>query len=162
MRYTRSRLVKFILPIVFVLSIYLTPSVKAAEIIQLTQTGCQFLEPEGKDHQYKTSKKSDCDKINGKTVKERLSKSKVMKLKPGEYIFRVSNKNVSYELGFWFRHSDYDWRNPIHKVTKTSVSGAGLTTGKSRDYKITLEPGDYLYSCPLNTTPDYRLQVTNG
>ena len=162
MKYMRSRLEKFVSPIAFVVSMHLTSFVEAAEIIELTQTGCQFLEPEGTDHQFKTSKKSDCDKINDKTAKERLSNSKVMKLKPGEYIFRVSNKNVSYELGFWFRHSDYDWRNPINKVTKTSVSGAGLTTGKSRDYKVTLEPGDYIYSCPLNTTPDYRLQVTEN
>jgi hypothetical protein len=24
---------------------------------------------------------------------------------------------------------------------------------------VTLEPGEYLYSCPLNTTPNYRLVV---
>ena len=33
--------------------------------------------------------------------------------------------------------------------------------GKSRDYAIDLEPGEYVYSCPLNPTPDYRL-IVNG
>ena len=47
----------------------------------------------------------------------------------------------------------------IHKLTKTSVSGGGLSPGKTRDYAVTLEPGEYVFSCPLNTTPDYRLVV---
>jgi hypothetical protein len=40
-----------------------------------------------------------------------------------------------------------------------SASGGGLTTGKSQDYPITLKPGEYVYSCPLNNTPDYKLIV---
>lgn len=137
----------------------LSSAAQAAEIIELTQTGCQFLEPEGTDHNYKTSRKSDCETINSKSGEDRLAKSKVMKLKAGEYIFRVTNKNVPYELGFWLRDKDYDWRNPLHKLSKTSVSGGGLHTGKSGDYKVTLKPGEYLFSCPLNTTPDYRVIV---
>ena len=74
-------------------------------------------------------------------------------------LFRVTNKDVPYELGFWLRESDYDWLNPIHKLTKTSVSGGGLSLGTTQDYEVELKPGEYLYSCPLNTTPDYRLVV---
>ena len=73
----------------------------------------------------------------------------------GDYTFRVVNKNVHYELGFWLRSKGHDWRNPLHKVTKTSVSGGGLTQGTTKDYEVTLKPGEYVYSCPLNTTPDY-------
>ena len=40
-----------------------------------------------------------------------------------------------------------------------SVSGGGLVTGTTMDYEIVLEEGEYLYSCPLNPTPDYRLIV---
>jgi hypothetical protein len=134
----------------------------AAEVITLTQTGCQFLEPEGKDHGFKTAKTEDCEKINGKTGAERVAQSKVITLKPGEYVFRVINKNVPYELGFWLREKGYDWKNPLHKATKISVSGAGLTTGTSKDYKVTLKPGEYEYSCPLNTTPDYKLVVSGS
>jgi len=134
-------------------------AVQAVEIIKLTQTPCQFLEVE-KDHGFQTAQKSDCDTINAKTAADRLSKARVMMLKPGDYVFRVTNKNVSYELGFWLRDIDYDWRNPLHKLTKTSVSGGGLTLGKTKDYAVTLKPGRYLYSCPLNTTPDYTLIVT--
>lgn len=131
----------------------------AAEVITLTQTGCQFLEPEGRDHSYKTMKKTDCEAINAKSGESRVAASQTIKLKPGDYVFRVTNKNVPYELGFWLRDRDYDWRNPLHKVTKTSVSGGGLHPGTSGDYEVTLKPGEYLYSCPLNTTPDYHIVV---
>ena len=134
----------------------------ASEIIELTQTGCQFIESEGVDHGYKTTKKADCDAINARTAKDRLAKAEVMELKPGTYTFRVTNKNVPYELGFWLRSKGYDWRNPIHKLTKTSISGGGMVLGKTQDYEVTLKPGEYVYSCPLNTTPDYRLVVSDG
>lgn len=131
-----------------------------AKIIELTQTGCQFVESEnGLDHKFKTTKKADCDAINAKTGQERLAKAPVLKLKPGTYVFRVSNRDVPYELGFWLRESDYNLGNPLHRLTKTSVSGGGLTLGKVQEYKVTLKPGEYFYSCPLNTTPNYRLIV---
>ena len=135
-------------------------SAEEATVIVLTQIPCQFIESEnGVDHGFTTAKKADCDAINARTGAERVATAKVLELKPGKYIFRVTNKNVPYDLGFWVREHDYNWRNPIHKLTKTSVSGGGLGLGETRDYEVELEPGEYLYSCPLNTTPDYRLVV---
>lgn len=132
----------------------------SAEVIELTQVPCQFLDVE--EHQgFKTTKKADCETINARTAKARLEKARIMELKAGDFIFNVTNKNVPYQLGFWLREKDYDWRNPLHKLSKISVSGGGLTTGTSRKYEVTLKPGEYLFSCPLNTTPDYRLVVTN-
>jgi len=129
-------------------------------VITLTQVPCQFLESEnGVDHGFTTHKKADCEAINAATGAKRLAAAKVLVLAPGRYIFRVINKNVPYPLGFWLREKDYDWRNPIDKLTKLSVSGGGLKTGTSKDYEVDLEPGEYLYSCPLNPTPDYRLVV---
>ncbi len=140
-----------------------TTAAEEAAVIQLTQTGCQFLESEnGVDHAFKTTRKADCDAINEKTGQERLAKAAALKLRPGNYVFRVTNKNVPYELGFWLRESDYQLGNPLHKLTKTSVSGGGLMTGETQDYEVTLKPGEYLYSCPLNTTPDYRLVVSEN
>lgn len=130
------------------------------QVIELTQTGCQFLESEnGVDHAFKTTQKADCDAINAETGQERLAQAKVLELEPGEYVFRVTNQNVPYELGFWLREADYQLGNPVHKLTKTSISGGGLGTGQTKDYAVELEPGEYLYSCPLNPTPDYRLVV---
>ena len=124
-------------------------------VINLTQVACQFLESEnGIDHGYTTTKKADCEAINARTGNKRLAKANVLQLKPGKYIFRVKNENVSYELGFWLRGAGL-----INSVILPSVSGGGLIKGKTQDYEINLKPGKYLYSCPLNTTPDYKLVV---
>ncbi len=137
-----------------------TASAADPTVVTLTQVGCQFLESEnGVDHHYKTMSEDDCVKINEKTGAERLTEAKTLALKPGKYIFRVTNKNVPYELGFWLRESDYRPGNPLDKLTKTSVSGGGLTPGVTKDYVVDLKPGEYLYSCPLNPTPDYKLEV---
>ena len=129
-------------------------------IIEITQVACQFLESEnGIDREFTTTRKADCDGINEQTGADRLAESTILELEPGTYVFRVTNKNVPYELGFWIREHDYNWLNPVHQVTKTSVSGGGLATGSTQDYAVELKPGEYLYSCPLNTTPDYRLVV---
>jgi len=137
-----------------------TASAADPTVVTLTQIGCQFLESEnGVDRGFRPKSEEDCVTINGKTGAERLAEAKTIQLKPGKYIFRVTNKNVPYELGFWLRDSDYQPGNPLHKLSKTSVSGGGLTTGVTKDYVVDLKPGEYLYSCPLNPTPDYKLEV---
>ena len=125
-------------------------------VIAFTQTGCQFVESEnGVDLGYKTTRKEDCEAINDKSGEQRLADSKTLQLKPGKYTFRVTNKNVPYMLGFYLRGDGV-----IAHATLPSVSGGGLTIGKSRDYTIELKPGSYVYSCPLNPTPNYRLEVS--
>lgn len=127
-----------------------------ATVIDLTQTGCQFLEPEnGVDHEYQTSRKADCEAENEASGEARLSESKVMELKPGKYVFRVTNKNVPYELGFWLRGDGI-----VARTTLPSVSGGGLKTGVTKDYEIELSEGEYVYSCPLNSTLDYKVVVS--
>ena len=123
-------------------------------VIDLTQTGCQFVEAEGgTDHGYTTTQKSDCVEINSKTGQKRLQRVQPLTLKPGKYIFRVTNKNVPYELGFWLRGVG------LARFVQPNVSGGGLKQGVTRDYTVELTPGEYLYSCPLNPTPDYPLIV---
>lgn len=125
-----------------------------AAIIELTQVACQFVESEnGVDRGFTTTKQADCDAINAKTAAGRLAEAKVLELKPGKYIFRVTNQDVPYQLGFWLRGAGFG------RFTLPSVSGGGLTLGATKDYAIDLEPGEYLYSCPLNPTPDYRIVV---
>ena len=128
-----------------------------ATIVNLTQIGCQFLESENNvDHGYKPMSAEYCKQINAKSSMARLDKAKILKLKPGKYIFRVTNKNVPYQLGFWLRDKEYSSFKPWLQ----SVSGGGLNKGVTRDYEITLKAGsEYLYSCPLNPTPDYKIVV---
>ena len=144
-------------------SAVMVANAQEAKVVELTQTGCQFLESEnGIDHAFATTKSADCEAINARTGKERLNKAIVLTLKAGDYVFRVTNKNVPYELGFWLREHDYSLGNPLHKLTKLSISGGGLSLGTTQDYKVSLEPGEYLYSCPLNPTPNYRLIVSGS
>jgi hypothetical protein len=124
-------------------------------IIALTQTPCQFLESEnGRDQGYKSRSAADCNAINARTGKKRLAEATTMELAPGKYVFRVTNKNVPYELGFWLRGGSL-----VDRALLPSVSGGGLVTGKTQDYPIELKAGEYVYSCPLNPTPDYKLVV---
>jgi hypothetical protein len=126
-------------------------------VIELTQIPCQFLESEnGQDRGYKSLKSEECDAINARTGKKRIAESRTIELKPGKYVFRVKNRNVPYELGFWVRGESL-----IDRARLPSVSGGGLTTGTTQDYAIDLKPGNYVYSCPLNPTPDYKLVVRN-
>ena len=124
-------------------------------VIELTQTGCQFLEPEqGYDHGFKTKQSTDCVLINAETGGDRLTQVKPLILKPGRYIFRVTNENVPYQLGFYLRAS-----RRVMVPLKSKIVGGGVNLGKTKDFSIDLKPGSYLYSCPLNPTPDYPLIV---
>lgn len=131
------------------------PSSQATKptIINLTQVGCQFLETETKNYQYKPQKAENCEKINAETLASRKSKFKPLELQPGQYIFRVTNANVPYDLGFWLRGTG------IKKVSLPKISGGGLTQGTTKDYEIELKTGEYVFSCPLNPTPDYPITV---
>ena len=131
----------------------LSMTAQAAQVIELTQTGCQFLESEGTDHKFTTHSSHDCEAINAKSGKKRLAAAKALQLSPGDYIFRVKNRDVPYELGFWLRGSG------LSRLTLPTVSGGGIKTGGVRDYAVTLKKGEYRYSCPLNPTPDYTLIV---
>lgn len=135
----------------------------APTVIELTQVPCQFVESEnGVDHSFTSAQKADCEAINQQSGADRLATAEALRLAPGDYVFRVSNKSVPYELGFWLRSADFDWRNPLHRLNMTNVSGGGLTEGTTKDYAVTLQPGEYVYSCPLNPTPDYRIIVGEG
>lgn len=131
------------------------PALAAPTVVQLTQVPCQFLESEnGVNHNYRSKSIADCEAINAKSGEKRLSAAKTLVVKPGTYTFRVTNKNVPYELGFWLRGD-----GALARATLPSVSGGGLTLGKTQDYAIELKPGEYVYSCPLNPTPNYKLVV---
>tara|TARA_Y100000031_G_C8172927_1_gene362672 strand:- start:290 stop:787 length:498 start_codon:yes stop_codon:yes gene_type:complete len=120
-------------------------------VIKLTQTPCTIIEAEKNPQTFNVKNSDDCKRINKKTSKKRPLKT--LHLKPGKTIFRVENKNVPYELAFWVRGTG------VKRLTLPSASGGGLKTGKTQDYIIDLKPGEYLFNCPLNPTPDYPLVV---
>ncbi len=122
--------------------------------ISLTQTGCQFLEPEGKDLGIKPMSAKECRAFNKTTKKTRSKDHKPLELAPGKYTFDVRNTDVPYELGFYLRAADRDLIPFMPRV-----SGGGIFKGQSRSFTINLVEGDYVYSCPFNPTIDYRIRV---
>ncbi len=76
-------------------------------------------------------------------------------LEPGKYIFEVTNTNVEKELGFWL--------TPANQP-KTQIENSGLSqlVGKGQTARtgvVELTEGTYNYSCPLNPTPHYTINV---
>ena len=127
----------------------------SATTIVLTQTGCQFLEPEqGYDHRFKTKQATDCVEINAESGADRLAEVKPLVLKPGRYVFRIKNRDVPYQLGFYLRAS-----SRLVRAFRPKVVGGGIEQGETKEFEVELVAGKYLYSCPLNPTPDYPLTV---
>ena len=108
-------------------------------VVTLTQSPCLFVEAEAKPKNYHSKQAADCVAINKQTINER--EFNPLRLAPGRVIFRVTNKNVPYELGFWVRGQG------LGRATLPSASGGGLLTGQTKDYGITLKKGSYWYSC---------------
>jgi len=129
------------------------PYAQAAEVITLTQSACQIIEVEADTVHFKADSADACAAVNEKTGELRLQRAIALRLKAGDYIFRVSNRDVPYALGFWLRGAG------LSRYALPSTSGGGLHTGATKDYRVSLEAGEYRYSCPLNPTPDYLLIV---
>lgn len=78
-----------------------------------------------------------------------------LNLRPGKYIFEVTNDGVDHEVAFMLTNAE---------TPKTGIQAAGLPkmlkkgeTQKSGVVELTA--GTYLYNCPLNPTPQYTLTV---
>ena len=78
-----------------------------------------------------------------------------LNLTAGTYIFEVTNKNVDKELGFYLTPTS-DAKAQIPNSGLESLVGKGQT---ARTGTVTLTPGTYQYSCPLNPTPHYTITV---
>jgi hypothetical protein len=128
--------------------------IDGANVIELTQAPCQFLESEGVNQDYTSTSADDCKTINADTAATRTAQP--LTLPAGDYTFRVTNQGVPYEVGFYLRGAG------VGSLTLPKVSGGGLTEGATKDYTIALKPGEYVYSCPLNPTLNYPLTVTES
>lgn len=116
--------------------------------VRLVQRPCRFVEAEP-DASFESSSAAQCKEINNETLAQR--KQHALKLPAGKLTFVVSSEGVPYELGFWIR--------PYDEPERALVQGGGITPDSPKTYEVTLAPGKYLYSCPLNPTPDYVLIV---
>ncbi|NQY29321.1 MAG: cupredoxin domain-containing protein [Flavobacteriaceae bacterium] len=82
---------------------------------------------------------------------------KSITLNEGTYIFEISNAGVGHEVGFVLTpKGKTDASNHIKNAYVTEVV---KTNTKGHSKKVTLKKGEYVYFCPLNPTPQYKLIV---
>ena len=79
--------------------------------------------------------------------------TQLLNLTPGDYIFEVTNTEVDKDLGFYLQDN---------KGAQVANSGLEALVGNgetSRTGVVTLAEGSFRYSCPLNPTPRYAINV---
>jgi len=81
-------------------------------------------------------------------------------LVPGKYLFKVTNTNVDHEVGFVIQAAADAEGDVMKTAVANSFGQAMIGEGQSTTSGIVeLKAGDYVYSCPLNPTPKYKLTV---
>lgn len=78
-----------------------------------------------------------------------------LNLKPGKYIFEVTNESVDHEVAFMLVPADSP-KDAIKAAGLPEMLEAGET---QRSGVVELTAGTYKYNCPLNPTPQYTLTV---
>ncbi|MBL4709840.1 MAG: cupredoxin domain-containing protein [Flavobacteriales bacterium] len=83
---------------------------------------------------------------------------KELKLKAGEpYVFEVTNKGVDHAVGFVIApKGKTDKENHIANAYVQKVVEEGQTQSSK---EVVLEKGEYVFFCPMNPTPQYRIVV---
>ena len=82
-----------------------------------------------------------------------------LKLKPGTYSFEVTNNGIPHDVAFVLAPSKQDIQEAdfIADAMLTQTIKDGETA--SSKVPVVLEKGEYVYFCPLNKTPKYKLIV---
>jgi hypothetical protein len=83
-----------------------------------------------------------------------------LKLAPGKYQFKVTNQNVDKDLGFVIQKAADKDKDVMKTAVENSFTTSLISKGKTQLTGIVeLKVGEYVYSCPLNPTPHYKLVV---
>ncbi len=102
--------------------------------------------------QKKKTKTIKLSQVEGEFTTQELT------LKPGNYIFEVSNKSVDKEVGFVIAPATEEGKAGEHikagYLKKTIKKGESSSSNE-----VILTPGTYKYFCPMNPTPEYTLVV---
>lgn len=83
-----------------------------------------------------------------------------LKLAPGKYQFKVTNQNVDKDLGFVIQKAADKDKDVMKTAVENSFTTSLISKGQTQLTGIVeLKAGEYVYSCPLNPTPKYKLVV---
>ncbi|MFN3761204.1 MAG: hypothetical protein ACK4SF_18475 [Algoriphagus aquaeductus] len=86
--------------------------------------------------------------------------TKELTLKPGQYQFKVKNQNVDKDLGFVIQRAADKNVDVMKSAVPNSFTTELIKKGETKmTGVVTLEKGEYVYSCPLNPTPQYKITV---
>ena len=86
--------------------------------------------------------------------------TKHLDLTAGQYTFEVTNEGVDHEVGFFIQKAADKDGAPGETAVENSFTERTIPQGESASTGVvTLTPGEYVYSCPLNPTPHYTITV---
>lgn len=82
-----------------------------------------------------------------------------LKLKPGTYSFEVTNNGIPHDVAFVLAPNKENLQEA--DFIADAMLPKTLHDGETASSKapVTLEKGEYVYFCPLNKTPKYKLIV---
>lgn len=82
---------------------------------------------------------------------------KELTISPGEYVFEVVNNGIDREVGLVVApEGKTDQAHHIQEAYLKKTANKGETSSSNL---VTLSAGTYVYFCPLNPTPQYKLIV---
>ena len=78
-------------------------------------------------------------------------------LAEGDYVFEISNNGVDHEVGFVLAPKGQT--DPEHHIKNAYVQAPVKDGSSAKSQTVSLAKGEYVYFCPLNPTPQYRITV---
>lgn len=123
-----------------------------ASLIELKLVKCAISQLETELLPLRADKTEDCERLNRATRVTREEGLKRLRIKQGKYVFRIRNSDVPWPVDFLIRGA-------LDKSLPVTQGGVLMKTGEIYDYPITLTPGVYVISSPLNGTYLYDLLV---
>ncbi|MGB1547775.1 MAG: hypothetical protein ACPHIA_04485 [Alphaproteobacteria bacterium] len=128
--------------------------------IELSASGCQFVEPEGTAYYLYVTFPRDCPRELRRLTRQMKKDKKerhiqTLTLKPGKYKFEVKNVDVPFAVGLEI----YELQSNGKKRSKPIFSEGELLTGYHDVYEIELKEGNYIYTGRQNPTYEYPLVV---
>lgn len=140
----------------YVKSLVANGSSSLTSVVSLQAGEYEYFCPLNPTERYPLTVSADIEKVSLDQVPGKFSQES-LDLASGKYVFEISNKGVDKDLGFVIApKGKTDQANHIPEAyVKSLVSnGSSSLTGV-----VDLQPGEYVYFCPLNPTELHELTV---
>ncbi len=129
------------------------PAVAPPIRIEIHIAPCAIPTADPKAVALKAAHSKGCVRLNRATQKMRATAFKALRLKPGAYLFRVTNDSVPWPVDFLVKGA--------RDRALPTTGGGRIAQGQTFEYAVVLTAGVYTFSSPLNPTPEYPLLVEN-